>query len=337
MYILPPCILLTLVVVLPVCLAGDKCGRKTSTKDAATGSPDESPTEALGSPNARPTPTSRTAQSTSPLPTGGGGGKVTLDSTFIYELDNTPVDSPTISSSSGVKVDGSVYIVDMEHSTPEQITKYKADGKTVICYFSAGTWEPGRGDASSFEGSCVCKGGKLGSSSCSSSDNKMSDWNEWWLDIHSDECKASVQNVMAARIKSAKAKGCDGVDPDNVDSYINTDEQKHGNTEQDQVDYLTFLSTTARENGLLIDLKNGGDLLKGEHKDAIVAAFDFSVIEQCHKYDECDVYKPMLAAGKPNFQIEYGGMSSCPSLSKGQHLLVYSQDTLDTRKITLAC
>lgn len=63
--------------------------------------------------------------------------------------------------------------------------------------------------------------------------------------------------------------------------YINTDEQKHGNTEQDQVDYLTFLSTTARENGLLIDLKNGGDLLKGQHKDAIVAAFDFSVIEQC--------------------------------------------------------
>lgn len=118
------------------------------------------------------------------------------------------------------------------HDCADSSTKYKADGKTVICYFSAGTWEPGRwvvlvpprrilnprGDASSFEGSCVCKGGKLGSNSCSSSDNKMSDWNEWWLDIHSDECKASVQNVMAARIKSAKAKGCDGVDPDNVDS-----------------------------------------------------------------------------------------------------------------------
>ena len=46
----------------------------------------------------------------------------------------------------------------------------------------------------------------------------MSDWNEWWLDIHSDSCKANVQNVMEGRIKAAKSKGCDGVDPDNVDS-----------------------------------------------------------------------------------------------------------------------
>lgn len=50
----------------------------------------------------------------------------------------------------------------------------------------------------------------------------MADWNEWWLDIHSPSCVANVENVMTARIKAARDKGCDGVDPDNVDSVSTT-------------------------------------------------------------------------------------------------------------------
>jgi hypothetical protein len=46
----------------------------------------------------------------------------------------------------------------------------------------------------------------------------MDDWDEYWLDIHSATCKTNVQSVMTQRIKDAKAKGCDGIDPDNVDS-----------------------------------------------------------------------------------------------------------------------
>lgn len=76
----------------------------------------------------------------------------------------------------------------------------------------------GSDDKFAFEGSCVCSGGTLTDEACSSNDNKMKDWNEWWLDLHSDSCKVNVQNVMAARIGAARGKGCDGVDPDNVDS-----------------------------------------------------------------------------------------------------------------------
>lgn len=46
----------------------------------------------------------------------------------------------------------------------------------------------------------------------------MDDWNEFWLDIHSPTCKTNVQDVMTKRIQAAKEKGCDGMDPDNVDS-----------------------------------------------------------------------------------------------------------------------
>jgi hypothetical protein len=64
----------------------------------------------------------------------------------------------------------------------------------------------------------VCKGAKFSSTACSTKDNKMEDWNEWWIDLHSESCKANAHNVMSGRIQAAKAKGCDGIDPDNVDS-----------------------------------------------------------------------------------------------------------------------
>lgn len=57
-------------------------------------------------------------------------------------------------------------------------------------------------------------------------------------------------------------------------------------------------------------------------------------------YDECAKYEPFLNSGngKPNFQIEYGtNIESCPTLKVGQHMLVYSEDTLDTGKITRVC
>jgi hypothetical protein len=47
--------------------------------------------------------------------------------------------------------------------------------------------------------------------------NKLGDWNEWYVDIHSKKCKKHIQKIMKKRIKAAAKKGCDGVDPDNVD------------------------------------------------------------------------------------------------------------------------
>lgn len=76
----------------------------------------------------------------------------------------------------------------------------------------------GRVDADQFDPACVCEGASFTGSSCSTNDNRMTDWDEWWLDLHSESCKASIHNVMTTRIKRAKEKGCDGVDPDNVDS-----------------------------------------------------------------------------------------------------------------------
>lgn len=37
----------------------------------------------------------------------------------------------------------------------------------------------------------------------------------------------------------------------------------------------------------------------------LIDLFDFSVNEECHEYDECDVYAPFIDAGKPVFNAEY--------------------------------
>lgn len=90
----------------------------------ATSSSDSSDDGASSTTSGSATPSTASTFAASPSTTSGGGGATTsvgLDSTFIYELDNTPVDAPDIVSTAGVSVDGSVYIVDMEHSTKEQM------------------------------------------------------------------------------------------------------------------------------------------------------------------------------------------------------------------------
>lgn len=47
--------------------------------------------------------------------------------------------------------------------------------------------------------------------------NRLGEWNEWYVDIHNKKCKKHIKKVMKKRIKAAAKKGCDGVDPDNVD------------------------------------------------------------------------------------------------------------------------
>ena len=76
-----------------------------------------------------------------------------------------------------------------------------------------------RSDAGDFDPACYCGVGVSATSDgCSSDANKLDGWDEWWLDVHDASCIANVENVMTGRIQSAKDKGCDGVDPDNVDS-----------------------------------------------------------------------------------------------------------------------
>lgn len=178
-------------------------------------------------------------------------------------------------------VDADVYDVDLFDVSDETIATLHADGRTVVCYFSAGSFEDWRPDADEFDPD------GLGS--------PLDGWeDERWLDVRS----AGVLSVMEARLDLAVERGCDGVEPDNVDGYAN--DSGFDLTAEDQLAFNRAIADAARERGLLVGLKNDLDQVVD-----LVDAFDFAVNEQCHEYDECDLLDPFVAAGKPVFNAEY--------------------------------
>lgn len=131
----------------------------------------------------------------------------------------------------------------------------------------------------------------------------MDGWpDEKWIDTRN----SGVRNLMKARIATAKSKGCDGVDPDNIDGYNN--DSGFPLTEADAVSYVKFLAQTAHDAGLSFGLKNGGDIVT-----QVVSVSEYAVNEQCVQYTECDLHQPFIKAGKPVFHIEYTEKEPAPA------------------------
>jgi hypothetical protein len=98
-----------------------------------------------------------------------------------------------------VPADADIFDIDLFNTPTDIITKLHQRGKKVICYFSAGSSESWRPDDHLFK--AKDKG------------EQMREWKgEKWLDIRSPD----VFEVIKERIRLAKEKGCDGIDPDNT-------------------------------------------------------------------------------------------------------------------------
>ncbi|KAM0755240.1 hypothetical protein T439DRAFT_131866 [Meredithblackwellia eburnea MCA 4105] len=245
------------------------------------------------------------------------------NASFLYSInDDGSIPLSAVSTTGWKGGNAEIWDLDLFTTNQSDIANYKAAGKAVVCYFSAGSYEKNRPDSSSFNSSCYCDAG----SSC-----KMDGWDEWWLDIHSSDCQANLKQVMGARIALAKSKGCDAVDPDNVDSYTNSN--GHGNTEADQLAYNLWLASTAHDAGLGVGLKNSGDLLTA-HTDQVVGAFDFVVVEQCDQYNECATFSPFLNASKPAFDIEY---THAPVCKPGWFTMKFSSLGLSYKNLEKTC
>ncbi len=174
-----------------------------------------------------------------------------------------------------------LYEVDLFDTPEETIGSLKESGKIVICYFSAGSFEDWRPDADQFPESAI--------------GNPLDNWTgEWWLDIRDEK----VREIMINRIELAKEKGCDGVEPDNVDGFVN--DTGFPLTYEDQFNFNRLLAIEAKKRGLIIGLKN--DLLQVED---LVVYFDYAMNEECHEFNECDMLSPFVEADKPVFNVEY--------------------------------
>jgi len=206
-----------------------------------------------------------------PAVTAGGWYHPPLNVTWQWQLKGKV--------NTGYRVE--IYDIDLFDSSESSIDSIQSSGGKVICYFSAGSYEKWRPDASEFTQ------GDLG--------NTLEGWeDEKWLDIRS----ANVKRIMQKRLDLAKQKGCDCVEPDNVDGYAN--DSGFDLSATDQLDFNRFIASEAHKRGLSVGLKNDLDQV-----GQLVDNFDFSVNEQCHEFDECDLLSPFIKAGKPVLNAEY--------------------------------
>lgn len=71
-----------------------------------------------------------------------------------------------------------------------------------------------------------------------------------WLDIRN----AQTRSMVAVRLGRAVARGCDGVEPDNMDGCANASGLSLA--EQDQLDANLLLASAAHQRGLNVGLEN---------------------------------------------------------------------------------
>ena len=228
----------------------------------------------------------------------GCGGSSTTDATITNTNTNTnPVTTPGsgdwykpgVSTTWQLQLQGTVntgydvelYDIDLFDTPAQTIADLHAAGHHVLCYFSGGSYEDWRPDATQFAAS------DLG--------NALDGWpGERWLDIRS----TALRDIMSARLDLAADKGCDGVDVDNMDGFVNN--SGFALTANDQLAYNRYIANAAHDRRLAIALKNDLDQI-GDLADA----FDLAVNEECFDYNECDLLTPFVQQGKPVLQVEY--------------------------------
>jgi hypothetical protein len=186
-----------------------------------------------------------------------------------------------LSGSLGTGLDVAMYDIDLFDAPDSAIEALHADGRVVICYFSAGSWEDWRDDADQFPEAAI--------------GDPLDGWEgEHWLDV----MDPTVRSIMEARLDHAVARGCEGVEPDNVDGYANANGLGLNATEQ--LDYNRFLADASHSRGLSVGLKNDLDQL-----EELVLWFDWALNEECASYGECDRLSVFTDAGKAVFHTEY--------------------------------
>ncbi len=219
---------------------------------------------------------------------GGTGDAETEAESFSPDTDKTwyiPNKNTTwqwqLSGKLNKSYDVKLYDVDLFDTNISTIEELHKSGKKVICYFSAGSFEDWREDAGKFDNKILGK--------------NLDGWEgEKWLDISSN----TVYSIMDKRLELAKNKGCDGVEPDNVDGYIN--DTGFNLTSLDQLSFNKFLATQAHKRDLSIGLKNDLDQVV-----ELEPYFDFALNESCHEHNECEKLTPFIKANKPVFNAEY--------------------------------
>ena len=187
-----------------------------------------------------------------------------------------------LSGSVDTGVSAQVFDVDLFTTPATTVSALHAKGTKVICYLDAGSWEPGRPDSAAFPSRV--RGRPL-----------IGFEDERWFDVRRTDI---LLPLLARRMDVCKAKGFDGVEPDNVDGFANPTGFEL--TGADQLRFNRALAELAHVRGLAVALKNDLGQIP-----TLAPAFDLALNEQCFEFDECDRLLPFIQADKPVLHVEY--------------------------------
>lgn len=204
--------------------------------------------------------------------------------------------------------DAKVIDVDLFHASkdPTLIPTLHEAGATVLCYFNLGAVQTTDCDWTSWESDGLMK----------TSQTVENYVQEKYVDV----TDAAVLELHKSRIDLAHQIGCDGLDPDNIDTFELSADESIGKqiTQDDMVNFLTTLAeyahskTTTLGHSLMIGQKNAWSITERVHE-----FMDFAISENCvgsvnvgsnrGAPDEfCTVFQKYYADnGKPAFDIEY--------------------------------
>ncbi|RII14696.1 hypothetical protein DSC45_20295 [Streptomyces sp. YIM 130001] len=107
------------------------------------------------------------------------------------------------------------------------------------------------------------------------------DWQEALLDISTASKRQRLLDIVGRWIDGCAESGFDAIEPDNLDSYERSDGLL---TKNDAAAFARLLADRAHARGLAVGQKNTTDLLPRRAR----IGFDFAVVEECARYDECD-------------------------------------------------
>ena len=135
-------------------------------------------------------------------------------------------------------VDVDMYDIDLFDNDAAIVAALHAQSRRVVCYMNAGGWEDWRPDAGQFPDEVIGA--------------NLDDWEgERWLDIRRIDV---LGPIIEARMDLCAAKGFDGIEPDNIDGFLN--DTGFALTYEDQRLYNIWLANAAHNRGLSIGLKN---------------------------------------------------------------------------------
>ena len=205
-----------------------------------------------------------------------------------------------------------MYDIDLFQNDASVVAKLHAAGRKAVCYVSVGTFEPFRPDVAKFPASV--KGKALGDFP-----------DETWLDIRRWDI---LGPIFEARFDLCKAKGFDGVEPDNVDGYSN--DSGFPLTYNDQIQFNRRIADLAHARGLSVGLKNDLDQI-GD----LVSNFDWALNEQCFQFGECSSLTRFISAGKAVFNVEYQKKPEqfCAQANAMNFNSLYKKIVLDTFRV----